>query len=73
MIGFAAIGDPDAPVWPADGEIEQARWFTRDEVLTAMATEDNPADDPDDTAATFVLPGQTSIARQMLAGWATVG
>lgn len=64
MIGFAAVGDPAAPVRPADGEIEQARWFTRDEVLTAMATEDSPD-------AAFVLPGQTSIARQMLAGWAS--
>jgi len=33
MLGFRAIADPAAPVMVPDGELEDARWFTRAEVL----------------------------------------
>lgn len=61
MVGFAAVAvDPKAALVPADGEIEDARWFTRAEVRAALAE-----DQPD-----LKLPGETSIAYQMVRGWA---
>jgi NAD+ diphosphatase len=61
MVGFAAVAvDPTAQLIPADGEIEEARWVTRAEVRTALAK-----DQPD-----LKLPGGTSIAYQMIKGWA---
>jgi NAD+ diphosphatase len=64
MVGFAAVAvDRAAALVPADGEIEDARWFTRDQVRAAMAE-----DLPD-----LKLPGATSIAHQMVRGWAEAG
>lgn len=64
MVGFtAAATDPDAPLIPADGEIEEAHWIPREEVLTTLA-EEQP---------TLKLPGETSIAYQMIKGWAQAG
>ncbi|RLK54713.1 NAD+ diphosphatase [Actinokineospora cianjurensis] len=62
MIGFTAAADPAAPLVPADGEIEHAHWVHRDRVVEALA---NGGQLPD-----LILPGETSIARQMVAGWA---
>lgn len=64
MIGFAARADRAAPVRPADGEIEEARWVPRAEVQAALAA----GGDVDGLR----LPGPTSIARQMIAGWAAM-
>lgn len=33
MLGFHAVADPDGPVTIPDGELDDARWFTRAEVL----------------------------------------
>jgi NAD+ diphosphatase len=61
MVGFAAVAvDRTAALVPAEGEIEEARWCTRDEVRAALAE-----DQPD-----LKLPGGTSIAHQMIKGWA---
>jgi NAD+ diphosphatase len=61
MIGFAAVAvDPAAPLFPADGEIEEARWVTRDKVRAALVEEQDD----------LKLPGGTSIAYQMVKGWA---
>ena len=61
MVGFAAVAvDPEAALIPAEGEIEEARWVTRDQVRAAFAE-----DLPD-----LKLPGETSIAYQMVKGWA---
>lgn len=61
MVGFAAVAvDPAAALVLADGEIEDARWCTRAEVRAALAE-----DQPD-----LKLPGETSIAYQMVRGWA---
>ncbi|WP_156753935.1 NAD(+) diphosphatase [Actinokineospora pegani] len=65
MIGFVATADPSAPLVPADGEIEQARWVPRSVVRAAL--EAGGAVDG------LVLPGATSIARQMISGWAEAG
>jgi NAD+ diphosphatase len=60
MVGFTAVAtDPEAPLTPADGEIEEARWVTRAQVRAALEKEQ-----PD-----LKLPGGTSIAYQMIKGW----
>jgi NAD+ diphosphatase len=64
MIGFAARADRSVPVKLADGEIEQARWVPREQVRAALATSGG--------IDGLMLPGPTSIASQMLAGWAAV-
>ncbi|HEY2725197.1 MAG TPA: NAD(+) diphosphatase [Pseudonocardiaceae bacterium] len=73
MVGFSAVGDIDSPVQPADGEIADARWVSRDELreaLTRGAWSDR--DGPAHGAAPLVLPGPVSIARRMLEAWAGV-
>ncbi|GDY33105.1 NAD(+) diphosphatase [Gandjariella thermophila] len=60
MVGFAAVTDRDAPLHPAAGEIEDARWFTRDEVRAAMH---HP------TSSDLRLPMGSSIAWRMLESW----
>lgn len=62
MIGFAARADRSAPVKPADGEIEEARWVSRSDVRAAL--------DAGGEIAGLILPGPTSIARHMISGWA---
>ncbi len=72
MIGFAAVADRDAPVRPAEDEIAQVRWVSRDELRSALAEggwthreEDGSRPAPD-----LLLPGKVSIARRMLDAWA---
>ena len=81
MIGFEARAEPGAPLLPRDGEIEEARWYRRDEVRAVLAAE---AADPGSTDRWLrasgsgpsaadpevILPGQVSIARRMIEGWA---
>ncbi|SNR90475.1 NAD+ diphosphatase [Haloechinothrix alba] len=59
MLGFAARADGSCPLQPADGEIEDAQWFSRERVRAAF-----DGDDP------LRLPGNSSIARVMLRDWA---
>ena len=66
MLGFAAIADPEQALDFRDGEIIEARWFTREEVRAALATGDWAS--AEDTP--LLLPGSISIARGMLEGWA---
>jgi NAD+ diphosphatase len=65
MVGFHAVADPAAPLYPADGEIEEAMWITRAEVQEALAAGDWRASE-----AKLLLPGNVSIARAMLESWA---
>lgn len=53
MLGFWAVCDADAVPHPKDGELEDARWFTRDEL------QGNDA----------VLPGPVSIAYRLITDW----
>jgi NAD+ diphosphatase len=77
MVGFAARAHPGAPLFPREGEIEQARWFHRDEVRAMIAAEDpavadswtEPTPMPGGSAFEVVLPGPVSIARRMIEGW----
>jgi NAD+ diphosphatase len=60
MVGFAARADAGAALAPAEGEIEDAQWVSRDRVRKALAE-----GDPD-----LRLPGGTSIANVMIRAWA---
>lgn len=62
MVGFAARADASKPLVPAAGEIEEARWVPRRVVRDAFANGGETEG--------LKLPGPTSIAYQMLAGWA---
>lgn len=77
MVGFRAIGDPDAPLRLADGEIADALWVTRTQLRAALGRgdwgtrEDRGAQDDGDPVV--MLPGRVSIARTMLDAWAAAG
>lgn len=62
MVGFAARADSAVPLLPADGEIEEARWVHRAVLREALANGGETEG--------LKLPGTTSIAHQMIAGWA---
>jgi len=53
MLGFTAVVDADAVPVPRDGELEDARWFHRDELRDGSA----------------MLPTPVSIAYQLITGW----
>ncbi len=77
MLGFTARADISAPLVPAEGEIEEALWVSRDEVRAAFANSQLRHEGAVPTpiaggAAELVLPGNSSIARVMLAAWAGV-
>ncbi|EME71440.1 NTP pyrophosphohydrolase [Paramagnetospirillum caucaseum] len=61
MIGFNAVAEDGEPV-PDPHEIEEVRWFTRDEVR-AFGEADRPGE-----AGRF-LPRRDSIARALVEGW----
>ncbi|MPY79151.1 MAG: NAD(+) diphosphatase [Actinophytocola sp.] len=67
MLGFAARASRDQPLRPADGEIAEARWYSRAEINAGFAR----AEQPDDVEpGALRLPGNSSIARMMLLAWA---
>ena len=69
MIGFHAVADPEVPLRPADGEIAEAMWVTRDELRAALARGDwGGRGEPGERLV--LLPGKVSIARSMLEAWA---
>jgi NAD+ diphosphatase len=77
MLGFYALADPDEPLRLDPAEIAAARWFTRSEILDALATMDafDGADVADEPAPEPVEPGlpmRASIAYRLIKGWATV-
>jgi NAD+ diphosphatase len=62
MVGFAAVGDPAVPLVPADGEIAQAKWVSRETVRQALA-------EPGSVEDLLLAPG-ASIAYRMISSWA---
>jgi NAD+ diphosphatase len=68
MIGFHAVADPDQPFCFGDGEIAEARWFTRDEVRVALAAGDWAS--AASSRSELLLPGSVSIAREIIESWA---
>ncbi len=62
MMGFAAKAEPGAELFPRQGEIEEARWVSREDVRRIL-TEGGGVPG-------LVLPSGVSIARQLVEGWA---
>ncbi|CAH0130981.1 NADH pyrophosphatase [Microbacterium oxydans] len=58
MVGFRAVVEDEATARPDGEEIIDVRWFTRDEISTALAG-DGPVG----------LPGPASIARALIVDW----
>ncbi|KAF9436205.1 NADH pyrophosphatase [Entomortierella beljakovae] len=72
MIGCLAEAlDEDIDITKEDKELEDARWFTRQEVLTALKSKNlffgKPSDDPN----TLRISPPTAIAHHLLRTWAT--
>lgn len=67
MLGFTAIGNPDAPLRLDPAEIAAARWFTRAEINASLAA------GPDALTAEPGLPSASSIAYRLVHGWASAG
>lgn len=61
MLGFTAVADPDAPVVAADGELAEARWFHRDELLDAATWGQRDGG--------VQLPSEVSIAHRLITTW----
>ena len=64
MLGFIADAEPDVPV--ANDELEDARWFTADEVRMGLANDWNKADAEGEG---IVLSPPISIARHVIGAW----
>ncbi len=62
MLGFEALAEPDAP--QVDGELEQARWFSRAEIGAALCRETAGSDD-----GGILLAPAISIARALITHW----
>ncbi len=65
MIGFHAVGDPDEEFAFNDGEITEARWFTREQVRAAL----DAGDWGSSSTSELLLPGSISIARVIIESW----
>ncbi|MEO5876437.1 MAG: NAD(+) diphosphatase [Streptosporangiaceae bacterium] len=57
MVGFTCLAEQGQELRYEDGEIEEAHWYSRDELRTAAL------------AGEVLLPGKVSIARQILEHW----
>lgn len=65
MLGFTANAEPDEPV--VGDELEDARWFTADEIRAAQAREAAPPGDAGDDGPLLSAP--ISIARWLIEHW----
>ena len=68
MVGFHAVGDPTEEFSFNDGEIAEARWFTRDRVRAAL----DAGDWSSSSTSELLLPGSISIARVIIESWAAL-
>lgn len=86
MVGFAARADPEAPLVPRDGEIEDPRWIDRATVRGLLArgvdwvtpAPESAGGGEEMTASAvadddLALPGSVSIAYRMIESWAAAG
>ena len=64
MLGFSARAEPDVP--QVGDELEDARWFSADEIRAAQARDVLPADDDDGGP---LLASPISIARWLIEQW----
>lgn len=68
MLGFTATyagGEPEV----RDGELEDVRWFTREEVAAAAALDASATWEAAPAGAALLLPPPLAIARRLLDGW----
>ncbi|GAA0541389.1 NAD(+) diphosphatase [Paractinoplanes ferrugineus] len=65
MLGFHATADPDAPIHLDPEEIDEAHWFTRDDVAKMIAGDFVHAD----TGIKMSLPMRSSIAFYLIETW----
>jgi NAD+ diphosphatase len=73
MLGCVVQSDPAGEEITVDkNELEDARWFTRDQVASMVANvqEGRPAPNAGDDPSTYWVPPGTSIAGQMLKAFA---
>ena len=65
MLGYRAVCDADAEPVPQDGELEDARWFTRTQLRDAggWAGGEGPV----------LLPPPVSIAHRLITDWVAEG
>ncbi|KIM69556.1 hypothetical protein SCLCIDRAFT_13015 [Scleroderma citrinum Foug A] len=70
MLGFYATADSSAPIrLDLDNELEDARWYTRREVLSVLAHTSHPdANEVDEPL--FKIPPSTAIAGVLIKQWA---
>jgi len=61
MLGFTARCDPDAEPHPVDGELEEARWFSKDELRGAATW--------GAAGGSVQLPSTVSIAHLLITRW----
>jgi NAD+ diphosphatase len=66
MLGFE-VPWRSGHIGGSDSELEDARWFTRDEVGAAAADDSWEADD--DGGEGLLLPPRSAIARRLIEGW----
>ena len=65
MLGFHAVADRDQPIRVDPEEIDEARWFSRDEIATMIAGD---FVDPE-TGVRMSLPMRSSIAFYLIESW----
>ncbi len=75
MLGFSALGDPATPLQFLDGEIGDAAWFERAEVIEALENgsewvRGDGAVGTSSDGRRLRLPGSISIARSLITAWA---
>lgn len=64
MLGFSAVAEVSAEPDPLDGEIESARWVSRETLRAAIEAGGAVVDG-------LMMPGNSSIAATMLRSWAS--
>ncbi|KAL4073738.1 NUDIX hydrolase domain-like protein [Scleroderma citrinum] len=70
MLGFYATADPSAPIrLDLDNELEDARWYTRQEVLSVL-TDTSHSDSTKIGEPLFKMPPPTAIAGVLIKQWA---
>jgi NAD+ diphosphatase len=65
MLGFWAECDPSSQPVPLDGELAEARWFTREQMRDAGGW--------DAASGELMLPPSISIAHQLITDWVNAG
>jgi NAD+ diphosphatase len=68
MLGFIA-SSPGGEPYCADGELQDVRWFSREEVQVACAEGSDWTDSEEESSPWLLLPPPVSIARSLIDWW----